>query len=195
MKKTWLIGSALGGMIIAGSVALAATGARDALFDANGDGNVTKAEVTAALDKRFAELDKNGDGKITQEERTAARQARFDKHFAEMDKDNNGQISKAEMQAAHEARKERGSMRGPGHGDGKHHHWGMHHRGQHGGRMAMIDANKDGVVTKAEFQARALEKFDRLDANKDGTITAAERQAMRDAMKKRMQERMGNSSN
>ena len=194
MKKSLLITSALGGMIFAGGVALAAPQGKAMRADANADGNVTKAELTASLEKRFAELDKNGDGKVTQEERDAARQARFDKHFAEMDKDGNGQISKAEMQAAHEARKERRGghhgMGGPG-GEGGKPHWGR----RHGGPMAMMDANKDGVLTKAEFMAKPLEIFERADANKDGTVTQAERQAVRDAMKKRMQEGTKTPSN
>ena len=195
MKKSWLITSALGGMIMAGGVALAAPQGKAMRADTNADGNVTKAELTASLEKRFAELDKNGDGKVTQEERDAARQARFDKHFVEIDKDGNGQISKAEMQAAHEARKERrGDHHGMG-GPGRKPHWGGRHGGMHGGRMAMMDANKDGVLTKAEFMAKPLEMFERADANKDGTVTQAERQAVRDAMKKRMQEGTKTPSN
>ncbi|MBB4640665.1 EF-hand domain-containing protein [Rhizorhapis suberifaciens] len=201
MKKTWLIGSAtLGGLVLASGLALAAPQGKHFGADANGDGNITRAELSASLEKRFAQFDKNGDGKVTQEERDASRQARFDKHFAAMDKDNNGQISKAEMQAAHEARKDRRNERhGAGGPDGKGSHggghWGMRHGGMHGGRMAMTDANKDGVVTKAEFQANALEMFDRSDANKDGTVTQAERQAARQSMKQQMQERAKTPSN
>ena len=191
MNKKWFIGSALGGFIIAGSVALAATAGHGPMrfdADANKDGNLTKAELTASLDKRFAQLDSNNDGRITKEERDAAHQARFEQHFKTMDADGNGQISQAEMQAAHEARKEKRSahraMRGrdgPGmrHGDG-------HRGGRHGGfgrGMAKADANNDGVVTKAEFQAKALERFAKADTNKDGTVTKSEREAARGVMK------------
>jgi Ca2+-binding EF-hand superfamily protein len=189
MTKKWLAGSALGGFIIAGSVALAATAGHGPMrfdADANKDGNLTKAELTAALDKRFAQLDSNNDGRITKEERDAAHQARFEQHFKAMDTDGNGQISQAEMQAAHAARKEmRGAHRGMRHGDGPH---GEGHRGwRHGGfghGMARADANNDGVVTKAEFQARALERFAKADANNDGTVTKAEREAARGMMKR-----------
>lgn len=198
MKKTWLIGSAtLGGLAIAGGIAMAAPHGKFFSADANGDGNVTRAELTASLDKRFAELDSNKDGKITQEERDASRQARFDKHFAAMDKDGNGQISKAEMQAAHEARKDRWQKR-QGAGEREGHHGGMRHGSMHGGangHMAMIDADKDGVVTKAEFQAKALEMFDRSDANKDGTVTKAEREASWQSMKQHMHEHAKTPSN
>ena len=59
----------------------------------------------------------------------------------------------------------------------------------------MADANKDGAVTQAEFTAAALQRFDRADTNRDGTVTAEERraarQAMRDEMRARWQERAG----
>ena len=48
--------------------------------------------------------------------------------------------------------------------------------------MHMADANKDGVVTKDEFTAAALKRFDAMDTNKDGTVTAQERRAARQAM-------------
>ena len=189
MTKKWLAGSALGGFFIAGSVALAATAGHGPMrfdADANKDGNLTKAELTAALDKHFAQLDSNNDGSITKEERDAARKARFEQHFKAMDTDGNGQISQAEMQAAHEARKEmRGKHRGMRHGDGPQ---GEGHRGwRHGGfghGMARADADNDGVVTKAEFQARALERFAKADANNDGTVTQAAREAARGLMKR-----------
>ena len=151
MKKKWLVGSALGGFIIAGSVALAATAGHGPMrfdADANKDGNLTKAELTDALDKRFARLDTNNDGQITKEERDAAHKARFEQRFKAMDTDGNGQISQAEMQAAHGARRE---MRGADHGMRGHGGSGMGHGdGRHGGfgpRMTKADANEDGVGT------------------------------------------------
>ena len=58
-----------------------------------------------------------------------------------------------------------------------------------GGITRMADADKDGTVTNAEFQAAALTRFDRLDANKDGTVTADEAKAARDSMRQRWQSR------
>jgi Ca2+-binding EF-hand superfamily protein len=175
MKKKLFIGTALGGMIVAGTMAIAATAGHGPMrADTNNDGNLTKAEVVASLDKRFAELDTNGDGKITQDERKAKREARFEEHFKAMDKDGNGQISKTEMKAAHEARMEK-------RGD----HMGKH--GHDGAASGMTDADKDGVVTKAEFQARALKMFAKADADNDGTVTKAEREAVRNTMMKMRQ--------
>ncbi|MBK5265259.1 MAG: EF-hand domain-containing protein [Alphaproteobacteria bacterium] len=197
MKKKLFIGTALGGMIVAGSMALAATAGHGPMrADANGDGNLTKVELVASINKHFAEFDKNGDGKITQDERKAEREGRFEDHFKAMDKDGNGQISMAEMKTAHESRMEkRGDHMGMRGHDGTdsgadsgmdRHHKGMergdmHHRG---GRMAMMDADKDGIVTKAEFDAKALKMFTRADANNDGTVTKAEHEAARAAMMK-----------
>ncbi|WP_445192521.1 hypothetical protein ACT009_00850 [Sphingomonas sp. Tas61C01] len=45
---------------------------------------------------------------------------------------------------------------------------------------ANADPAGNGVVTKAEWQARSAARFDRLDTNHDGTLDATERAAMRD---------------
>lgn len=51
-----------------------------------------------------------------------------------------------------------------------------------------VDTNKDGVITKAEWEAsgRRPEGFAMMDSNKDGKVTKAEGQA---AMQKMMQMR------
>jgi Ca2+-binding EF-hand superfamily protein len=46
---------------------------------------------------------------------------------------------------------------------------------QHGGgKLEELDTNGDGVVTTAEFQAHALDRWTQADANKDGKVTADE---------------------
>lgn len=141
--------------------------------DANGDKVVTKAELTADLQKRFAAMDLNGDGKVTPEERAQARDKRFDARFAKMDANGDGQLSKAELKAAHEGRDRDGrrGYHGKGPGEGR----GMGAAGPHD-RMT---GEKDGVLTRDAFMARPLAMFDRADANKDGKVTAEERQAAR----------------
>ena len=42
----------------------------------------------------------------------------------------------------------------------------------------MLDANKDGTVTRAEATAAAEKHFAEVDTNNDGVITASERDAM-----------------
>lgn len=64
-----------------------------------------------------------------------------------------------------------GPMAGPG-----------HHRG---GMMAMVDTNKDGIVTRAEALAAVDAHFAQVDTNHDGKITEAERNAAHEAMRAR----------
>ncbi|QHD68305.1 calcium-binding protein [Sphingobium yanoikuyae] len=157
------------------------------MADANKDGTITKAELTASLEARFAQLDANKDGKLTKEDRDIRRQQRLDERFAALDTDKNGQISKAEYQAGHQPRADRGPEAGkPGGPDGKR--WGG--RGHGGPGRGMMhrgpgfgDADKDGTMTKAEFMAGPLAMFDKADANKDGKVTAEEMKAARQAMR------------
>ncbi|HWA22411.1 MAG TPA: hypothetical protein VG735_08465 [Caulobacterales bacterium] len=44
-----------------------------------------------------------------------------------------------------------------------------------GGRLlAAADANKDGAITKTEFDAMRAKRFDEMDKNKDGVLTGDE---------------------
>lgn len=182
MKKMMIIGSGFAALLLAGGIATAAPdgdvhggGMHRGMHgaDANRDGVLTRAELTASLDAHFAKLDTNKDGQITKEERDAHHKARADEHFKRLDADGNGQVSRAEFDAAHEKRMAERAERGEGEG-------GMHRGGHHGMRdmHGMFDADKDGIITKAEAQARAFEMFDRGDANKDGKITKEERDAL-----------------
>lgn len=175
MKKLIAM-TALGAALFAGGLAVAQPGpgsdgpARGWMGAIGKDGTVTKAALTAELEKRFAALDTDKDGKITPEERKAAMEKRFDERFAKMDTDGNGQLSKDELKAARAAH------------DGPKGRFGRG-KGWHGGPMGGMgggprgDADRDGTVTRAEFLARPLAMFDRLDVDKDGTVTAQERQA------------------
>jgi hypothetical protein len=48
-----------------------------------------------------------------------------------------------------------------------------------GGGLVAADANKDGVITKAEFDTQRTARFAELDTNKDGFLSDAERAAGR----------------
>ena len=109
--------------------------------------------------------DANRDGVITRTEAIAQADARF----AQMDIDHDGRISAGEMRAYRTAMHDRMVASGrdvpvPPPGGSKHD--GMGRR---------MDPNGDGSVTREEFEARALKRFDRMDANRDGTIDATER--------------------
>ena len=146
----------------------------------------TRADVTQHAEKMFARMDGNGDGVLNQADREARQKAMFDR----IDADHNGSISFAEFNAQREARREdrqearaeRGGKPGEEGRMGRGRHGGM--RG-HGGpeMMAMMaDQDKDGTVTKAEFTAAALARFDAADTDKNGTISDAERRAARPQM-------------
>lgn len=204
MKKTLIASAALAAMLTGGiAVAQPAPGKMRGP-DANQDGVITQAEVRTKAQTMFARMDITKDGKLDK----ADREARLAERFKKLDTDGSGEVSLAEMTAAREARQarhaERMSMRGeagkgepgarmggrhggPGKGMRGGHRGGMH-GGMHGGMMRM-DANKDGAITLAEFEAGALERFKRNDTNNDGQVTQAERQAAREAMKQRWQEK------
>jgi len=46
-----------------------------------------------------------------------------------------------------------------------------HHGGQDGPCLQELDKNKDGVVSKKEFEAFHADRFKEMDANKDGKLT------------------------
>lgn len=174
--------------------------------DPMGAGTVTRAEAQAKAADMFARLDANGDGKLD----AADRDAMLAKRFDEMDSNHDGQLSKAEFLAAHQ------KMPG-GHGMGGHGMGGpgmggpgmdgppmpgMAGHGMHGGmgggmgRMAaMADTNGDHAISRDEFIAAALKRFDAADANHDGTLTAEERKAaFRAGMKAMREHRMGHDT-
>ncbi|WP_313808818.1 EF-hand domain-containing protein [Sphingobium sp.] len=157
------------------------------MADANKDGAVTKAELTAALDARFAKLDANKDGKLDQADRDILRQQRLDERFAALDTDRNGQISKAEFAAGHQGHDGMHDRMGPQGRD-----WG--HRGPGRGMMhggPGDEMKKDGAITKAEFMARPLAMFDKADANHDGKVTAEEMKAARQSFRDGWKDRKG----
>ncbi|TCM16993.1 EF hand domain-containing protein [Novosphingobium sp. PhB165] len=180
----------ISGVAVAQTPQSAGRPGHDFKADANGDGTVTRAEAQAAAEAAFARLDVNKDGKIDQADRDARRAQMREEQFKRLDTNGDGSISKAEFMAD----------RGPG--NGAPGNWGPGKRGpgDHGGRgpggdrgpggfggrgdmAGMAGANKDGSVTKAEFVAAAMNRFDKMDTNKDGQVTREERQAARQQMR------------
>jgi Ca2+-binding EF-hand superfamily protein len=128
--------------------------------------NITRAQVVAELNAAFGRVDTNKDGVITVAEANAAQQrvaAERAKEieqgvaaqFAKLDKDKNGQLSLAEFKAGSPPVRLAGGEQ----------------------VLNLLDTNKDGKVTSAEFQAQRLRAFDSVDTNHDGTVTQLERQA------------------
>lgn len=206
MNKAILISSATA-MLMAGGIAIAAPGDPGMRADTDGDGAISRAELTQSLEKHFAKMDVNGDGQLS----GADRDARHAERFAKMDGNGDGELSQAEIEAARAARRasrfaradkdgngtlsqeEAKAMHGKRGGKGMHGGMGMRgHRGGHG--MAMTrpaDNNGDKQTSKAEFTAAALARFDKADANKDGKVTKEERRAAHKAMRGEWNKRGG----
>ncbi len=190
MKKLTL-GLSAAALALAGTVSLAiAADQPPAAPDARADRSMTRAEAQAHAEAMFARLDVNKDGKLDQADR-AARDAQM---FQQMDTDHNGSISQEEFAAHHQRGQHDGPQggpppagepAGPG-GPGGRGHGGHDGPGDGGMMMRMADTNKDGAVSKDEFVAAALKRFDAMDTNKDGTVTAQERRAARQAMRGEM---------
>jgi hypothetical protein len=143
--------------------------------------DMSRTQLVSRLDAQFATLDANRDGFLSDAERSAVRDARIEKRFAQLDTDRNGSVTLAEMKAQGDRRGEASAER-----SGRRGHHGKHPGMRAGGRGhggMHLDANKDGRISKAEFQAPALERFDRMDADRNGVVTTAEHQAARAAMK------------
>ncbi len=164
--------------------------------DADGNGAITWAEAKAKADEAWTRLDVNKDGKLDQADRDAKLVQKFD----EIDTNHDGAISRDEFIAHHRGMMEHKdgpmAMDGPPppggmgqHGVGEHRMGGPggHRMGGHdmmGGMIAMMaDANKDGTVTRAEYDAAVKAHFDKADANHDGKITPEERRAAFKAMR------------
>lgn len=63
--------------------------------------------------------------------------------------------------------------------------------GQAQSRFALADANNDGVITRAEWQARVHADLVALDANGDGVLAAEERQAQLAEQRQALRDRVG----
>lgn len=79
-----------------------------------------------------------------------------------------------------------GGSGGPGGPGGRH----FHRAGDHDRMLKQFDTDRDGLVSRAEFQAaqqRQMEAFDKADQNADGKLSRDEMRAMREQMRPRMQ--------
>ncbi len=187
MKK-FALGLSIAALSI-GSVAYAANAAQHDGPDADGDRTVTRAEAQAHSAEMFARMDANKDGRLDQADRTAHESAMRDEHFAKLDANKDGSISRQEFDAAHSGGPDMGhegmggAMMGGGGG------YGGGNRGPM--MMQMADSNKDQAISKDEFAAAHLKRFDMSDTNKDGRLTPQERRVARTKMHAQMRGKMG----
>jgi Ca2+-binding EF-hand superfamily protein len=199
VKQSNLLVLAIASVLTAGvAIAAPATApkapAAHARIDANGDGVIDRTE--AAARPRFAEmfdrLDKNHDGRIDASERPQHGMRDGMRHggFAKLDANNDGAIDRAEAakipgfaQKFDQLDKNKDgridASERPQHGmrDGK------------GGRMARLDADHDGRLSRAEAAKSPMaQRFEQLDANHDGFVDRDEARAAF----KRMREQRAN---
>lgn len=129
-------------------------------LDASKDGELTRPEADEGMravakeeiEARFKALDTNADGRVTPEESKLP--ARF---FDHLDKNDDQAVTREELSAGpHLGAKGTGFM------------------------FKKADANSDGKVSRAEGTQAALERYDHLDGNRDGVLTRAELDARRD---------------
>lgn len=138
--------------------------------DKNGDGAVSRDEFLAQAAARFAELDVNKDGKISADEAKAAMLSRRGRFAREHDK---GMVPPHGGPGGARGPEGRGGPGGPG---------GI------SGFLERLDVDKDGKISRAEFNAPNDRRFDLLDTNKDGVIDQSELAAARERMRAQMEE-------
>jgi Ca2+-binding EF-hand superfamily protein len=83
--------------------------------DTNQDGITSKQEFLDFHEQKFDEIDSDGDGNITKEDLTAhidsKREEKKGEMFDKMDQDGSGQISREELEAFHSEMKEKRKTR------------------------------------------------------------------------------------
>ncbi|MBI1186225.1 MAG: hypothetical protein GC206_02665 [Alphaproteobacteria bacterium] len=105
--------------------------------------------------------DANGDGAVSRAEFTAAHAARF----AQMDANGDGVIDASERPARRRGPPRDGAAAPPA---------GAQEAGARPPRGMRPDADGDGRITRAEFDASLAAMFDHIDANDDGAIAGEE---------------------
>jgi Ca2+-binding EF-hand superfamily protein len=154
-------------------------------LDVNKDGVISPADREAKLGQKFDEIDANHDGQIGREEFTAHHRAMMERGHGPMGEGMGGPPPMAGMEPDGPMAQQGKGHRGMGRG-------GQGHRGMGHAGLAMMahemmkaaDANKDGQIARAEFDAAVKTRFDKADANKDGKISPEERLAAMVAMRR-----------
>lgn len=162
-------------------------------YDANKDGVVTQDEVDAVIVERFntiagedgvvtlddyrtawlersrgrmvrafQHLDRDGAGAVSTEEFNAA----SDRMFNRLDRDGNGELTKPARDERADARTDRGKMDKRG---------GSRHGGRGAERlMEQFDVDKDGKITRTEFDEVRLSRFSGADGDGNQAVTLEE---------------------
>jgi Ca2+-binding EF-hand superfamily protein len=155
-------------------------------LDTNSDGQVTRDELHADVQRRFAEIDTDKNGKISEaeiEQRADAKLEQRQEHGAEhlkaADKNNDGKWTKDELSRMPEGMFKKLDTNNDGvlttaELEAGREGWKAH-RDEFVERLfKRIDKNADGVVDMTEALAFADARFDKLDADHNGSVTKEE---------------------
>lgn len=115
-------------------------------YDLDKDGKVTAAEFKTVRDQRFAAMDANKDGVLTEAEYVGEYEGRLT----------------AQLAASSETAERKEEQR-------------VRQMRQAHVRFSVLDADKDGKMTPAEFEVSGLRAFAEQDGDGDGVVTAAEK--------------------
>jgi hypothetical protein len=141
------LAASMAGLIPTGT-ALAASHARDTFIkeqDQNGDGVVTKDEFAATRAQQFAATDADKNGALSRGEYVGEFKARLEKKLAADDRTPEKKEEERERQ-----------MR------------------QADVRFGVLDSDKSGAITRAEFDYSGWRMFNHHDTNNDGAVSAAD---------------------
>ena len=201
MKPTILTLSLSAVALAGGGVAIAQERAAErAQAPRDAEHTITLAAMQQRGERIFARMDANGDGEVSRAEMQSAREARLERRqerrearrnarqasgktarFAMLDLDSSGGLSQEEMATA---RAQRGDRTGTETATRPARRAAMR-MGKARTMLRAADADGNRAVTRAEFDAALMQRFSRLDADNDGTVTAAERKAARESMRQR----------
>lgn len=114
-------------------------------YDADHDGQVTRAEFDAGRVARFKATDANGDGWLSEEEYVREYHARLEQQLAASDRseEKKSEERQRQMRQAHV-------------------------------RFDVLDKDKGGKMTQAEYDASGARAFAEQDNDKDGIVTATD---------------------
>lgn len=114
-------------------------------YDANHDGQVSRAEFDTARASRFKATDANGDGWLSEDEYVGEYSGRLEQQLAASDRSEEKKTEERQRQIR-----------------------------QAHVRFDVLDKDKDRKMTQAEYDASGARAFAEQDNDKDGIVTAAD---------------------